>query len=322
LYQKTNGTVHKIKLENMKRTVINIDEDKCNGCGACVPGCHEGALQIIDGKARLISDLMCDGLGACIGHCPMDAITLEEREAEPYDEILVMEGMIGKGFNTIFAHLKHLKDHDMKQYVRQGVDYLRANRSKIDFDPEMLLAKLHEPTSQPVQPKVDVKPMPGAHHHGSGCPGSREMSFKPQAAPAPVSVAAHASNQPSELRQWPVQLHLLNPAAGYLANADLLVAADCSAFAVGDFHSRFLAGKVLAIACPKLDSGMDVYVEKLRRMIDESKINTITVLIMEVPCCGGLIQIIQKAVLSASRKVPVKAIVVSVQGDVISEQWV
>ena len=305
----------------MKRTVINIDEKKCTGCGECVPGCHEGALQIIDGKARLISDLMCDGLGACIGHCPFDAITLEEREAEAYDEIKVMEGMLNKGFNTIYAHLRHLKDHDLKQYVQQGVDFLRAHRSSIDFDPEMLLAKLHEPkmeTNAANQPKVQYKPTQMQHNHGGGCPGSREMSFKPQE----QSPVQNTTGQPSELRQWPVQLHLLNPAAGYFQKADVLIAADCTAFTVGNFHSKFLAGKVLAIACPKLDTGLDIYSQKIIRMIDESNVNTITVMIMEVPCCGGLIKLVQSAVLQAQRKVPVKAIVVSVQGDIISEQWV
>ncbi len=303
----------------MKRTMIKIDEDKCNGCGECIPGCHEGALQVIDGKARLVSDLMCDGLGACIGHCPMDAITLEEREAAPYDEILVMDSIINKGFNTIFAHLKHLKDHDLKQYVKQGIDYLRANRSKINFDPEMLLAKLHEAEGKQSQPVFSAQQHhTAAHSHNGGCPGSREISFKPQG----TTFATNSACQASELRQWPVQLHLLNPAAGYLHNADLLLAADCTAYALGDFHSKYLAGKILAIACPKLDSGLDIYIDKLCRMIDESKINTITALIMEVPCCGGITQIIQKATTKASRKVPIKVVVVSIQGQVLSEEWI
>ncbi len=300
----------------MKRTVVKIDEERCNGCGACVPGCHEGALQVIDGKARLISDLMCDGLGACIGQCPMNAITLEEREAEPYDEVKVMSEMIFKGYNTIYAHLKHLKDHGMKHYMQQGIDFLRANRSRIDFDPEELLHRLHNGTDSP---KVNVTPIVKTHqHHGNGCPGSRAVSFSPTKETNYTSV----EDTPSQLRQWPVQLHLLNPAAGYLANADLLMAADCTAYAVGNFHNRFLAGKILAIACPKLDNGTDIYVEKIRRMIDESRINTITVIIMEVPCCRGLLQMVQKAVTEASRKVPVKAIIVSIQGEILSEQWI
>jgi len=157
------------------------------------------------------------------------------------------------------------------------------------------------------------------HHHGGSCPGSREMSFNRSTA-SPSSV--EPKENPSQLRQWPIQLHLMNPAAGYLNKADLLVAADCTAYAVGDFHNSYLAGKILAIACPKLDHGTEIYVEKIRRMIDDAKINTITVMIMEVPCCSGLVQIVQKAVVSASRKVPVKAIIVSVQGEIISEQWI
>ncbi|MFW5800847.1 MAG: 4Fe-4S ferredoxin, partial [Spirochaeta sp.] len=127
--------------------------------------------------------------------------------------------------------------------------------------------------------------------------------------------------QPGELRQWPVQLHLLNPAAGYLNGADLLLAADCSAYACGGFHGRFLRGKALAIACPKLDDGQQIYLQKLVRMIDESRINTLTVLIMEVPCCSGLLQIARAAAAAAGRKVPVKCIVLSLEGEVLQENW-
>lgn len=285
----------------MKRTIIKIDEAKCNGCGSCVSGCHEGALQIIDDKARLISDLFCDGLGACIGDCPVGAIELEEREAEPYDEVIVMERMIEKGEKTILAHLKHLKDHNEMVLFKQGVDYLKVKNIDINLSSIM----------DPIQTQQHS-------HQGGGCPGSREMQFNKTAAPASVAT----SEQPSELTQWPVQFHLLNPHAGYLTGADLLLAADCTAFALGSFHSKLLKGKALAIACPKLDSNQESYLDKLVIMINESKINTITIAIMEVPCCGGLLQLAKKALALANRKIPVKLIVVGIQGEIISEDWV
>ena len=296
----------------MKRTIIKIDETLCNGCEACVSGCHEGALQMIDGKARMVSELFCDGLGACIGDCPVGAITLEEREAEPYDEIATLEWMIPKGEKTIIAHLKHLKEHDEVDYLKQGVGYLRANGIMIDF------AQVHNHGAA----GCASKPVAVQHSHGGGCPGSREMTFAPIAAPE-FKIAPKASTEaPSQLRQWPVQLHLLNPEASYFKGADVVLAADCVAFAYAGFHEKFLAGKTLAIACPKLDSNQDVYMEKLKNMIIYSAINTLTVVIMEVPCCGGLLRLAQKGVADAGRKIPVKLIVVGVKGDILKEEWV
>ncbi len=261
----------------MVREMVKIDDSLCNGCGLCVPGCHEGALQIIDGKARLISDLMCDGLGACIGHCPQGAITIERREAEAYDETRVMEIMVSHG---------------------------------------------HQ------------------HGHGGGCPGSRSRVIErggdkergrqgdngevSAGAVIPVIANDHvvpANASPSELKQWPVQLHLINPQAPYYRNADVLIAADCTAYALADFHQRHLKGKSLAIACPKLDSDLDVYVNKITAMIDHAGINTITVMVMTVPCCGGLLQIVRSAVSAAQRKVPVKLMVVSIEGSIVKEEW-
>lgn len=300
----------------MKRTIIKIDEELCNGCEACVHGCHEGALQMIDGKARMISELFCDGLGACIGDCPVGAITLEEREAEPYDEIATIERMIPKGENTIIAHLKHLKEHGEVDYLKQGVGYLRANGINIDF------AQVHNHGGAGCASKAAVTQVAPQHNHGGGCPGSREMSFA-RAAPQSFKMApAGTTDTPSQLRQWPVQLHLLNPEAGYFKGADVVLAADCVAFSYADFHNRFLVGKTLAIACPKLDSNQDVYVEKLKNMIVYSAINTLTVVIMEVPCCGGLFRLAQKAVADAGRKIPLKLVIIGTRGDVLKEEWV
>lgn len=289
----------------MKRDILKIDEELCNGCGQCVPNCHEGALQVIDGKVRLISELMCDGLGACIGHCPEGAITIETREAEPYNETKVMEQMTDKGRNTIIAHLKHLKDHGETRFLQDGVNYLKDNRDKLNFNLTDVLHEVHNH---------------GQHssHSGGGCPGSRAVVIEKPQSNAPSVL----TDQPSELRQWPVQMHLLNPNAPYLRGSDLLLAADCVAFAMGNFHSRHLKGRSLAIACPKLDHGTDIYVEKLTAMIDQAKVNTITVMMMEVPCCGGLLQTVRIALSGAARKVPVKQMIISLSGEVMNEEWI
>lgn len=250
--------VEKYKTFLMKRDILKIDENLCNGCGLCVPNCHEGALKVIDGKIRLISELMCDGLGACIGHCPEGAITLETREAEPYNEIIVME---------------HQNHNRVPRYV----------------------------------------------HDNESCPGTRTMVIEK---PASQNYSESHSDQPSELRQWPVQMHLVNPDAPYFRNSDLLLAADCAAFSVGGFHSNHLRGKSLAIACPKLDSGTDSYVEKLTAMIDIANVNTITVMMMEVPCCGGLLQMVRTAMSNAARKVPVKKIIAGIGGEILEEVWI
>ena len=303
----------------MKRTVIKIDENKCNGCGNCVSGCHEGALQLIDGKAVMISDLYCDGLGACIGECPVDAITFEEREAEPYDEMAVMERLAPKGEATILAHLNHLKDHNEKEWVQQGVEYIKAHNLDVDLskigigDGCGCSGSGEQPVLKPMP--QDEKPL------ACGCPGSMAREIK-RPFMMPAQNQPTAIPQQSELRQFPVQLHLLNPQVGFLQGANLLLAADCTAFASGEFHSRFLRGKVLAIACPKLDSNTQSYVDKLVQMIDQAKIDTLTVLVMEVPCCGGLIRIAEQAREQAQRNIPIKVIVLSVSGEVKSEEWI
>lgn len=296
----------------MKRQIITIDERKCTGCGDCIPGCPEGALQLIDGKARLVSDLFCDGLGACIGHCPTGAMRIETREAEPYDERRVMaESIVKAGPNVIAAHLCHLRDHGANDYLREAVAYLEEQG-------------IPNPLEHSAAPAPQAA-HPAHAHHGGGCPGSKMMDFRSpngSAQPSPESALGGAVHAPSELRQWPVQLHLVSPIAPYFEGSDLLLAADCVAFAAGDFHQRLLRGKTLAVACPKLDSGLDAYVEKLAAMIDHARINTITVAIMEVPCCGGLLSVVEEASRRASRKVPVKKIVIGVQGDTLSEEWV
>lgn len=291
----------------MKRDIIKIDEDLCNGCALCIPNCHEGALQIIEGKARLVSDLMCDGLGACIGHCPQGAITVENREADAYDEKAVMLQMIEKGQATVIAHLKHLKEHDEKVYVQEGISVLKsAKDSTINVD-EVFKA-LHTKETPVVMP--------------SSCPSSQSQSFKPTFASG-IGLAPKASSvqRPSALQHWPVQMHLINPGAAHFKQSDLLLAADCTAFAMGGFHEDFLDGKTLAIACPKLDTGLDSYFDKLVSLIDIAEINTLTLMVMEVPCCGGLTKLAQQAVAKAKRKVPIKQIMISIRGEVMSQKW-
>ncbi|HPT32041.1 MAG TPA: 4Fe-4S binding protein [Prolixibacteraceae bacterium] len=295
----------------MLREIVRIDEKKCNGCGLCVPNCHEGALQIIDGKARLISELMCDGLGACLGHCPEGAITIETREADAYDETLVIAQMVKSGKNTVFAHLKHLQEHQETEYLRQATTWLKANRESLPFSISEVHEWLHGGEKKP-----EVK-----QNAGCGCAGSAPQAF---AAASGFKMADPGSQQgplPSELTQWPVQLHLINPGAAYFQGCDLLVAADCVAFSHGDFHRTFLTGKKLVIACPKLDQSKETYLQKLIRLVDEARVNTITVVIMEVPCCGGLVQMVQQAVAMARRRVPVKAVVVGIRGDILSDDW-
>ncbi|MCD4734670.1 MAG: 4Fe-4S binding protein [Bacteroidales bacterium] len=292
----------------MTREIVIIDEEKCNGCGLCVPECHEGALQIIDGIARLISDLFCDGLGACLGHCPEGALSIEKREAEPYDERKVIGMMVKKGENTVQAHLKHLDDHGETDFLNTAINYLK----EIDFD-----TNLEEFTKN----KTDMV----QHEQFAGCPGSRAVEFNiDQDEVDTVTQDSSPEDSPiqSELRQWPVQLHLLNPNAGYFKNADVLLAAECAAYTIGDFHRTYLKGKTLAIACPKLDSNLESYIAKFTSMIDEAEVNTITVLRMQVPCCGGLLQIVEMAKQNAKRNIPVKEIMVGVQGEVLKEEWI
>jgi len=290
----------------MKRDIIKIDEEKCTGCGMCVPNCHEGALQIIDGKVRLVSELMCDGLGACIGHCPEGAITIEKREAEPYNEISVIREMVPKGANTIIAHLKHLKDHGENGYFKEGLSWLKLNSNKFNIDMAEIVDAITENNNNSGH----------NHNHGGSCPGSRERVL---VAPEMTSIA---EDMPSELRHWPVQMHLINPNAPYFKETDMLLAADCVAFSLGSFHNRFLRGHPLAIACPKLDAGADIYIEKIVALIDVARVNTITVMMMEVPCCGGLLQMVKTALQKASRKIPVKQIVVSIDGKILRDEWV
>ncbi|MCX6151088.1 MAG: 4Fe-4S ferredoxin [Ignavibacteriales bacterium] len=276
----------------MKRNIVNINESRCDGCGLCIPNCAEGALQIIDGKARLISDLFCDGLGACLGYCPQDAITIEERESEPYDERKVMDYIIKGGRNVIAAHLNHLYAHKELAYLQQAIEYLEA--LKIEVPMELYKS----------EKKIE-----------SGCPGNKATEIE-----VGNASIGNKENRTSMLKHWPIQLHLINPLAIHYQGADVLLAADCCAFSAGDFHSNFLAGKSLAIACPKLDSGKEIYLKKLSSMVEEANIKSLTVMIMEVPCCRGLLQLAQQAINLSGKTIPLKVIMLSIRGEVLMEE--
>jgi len=304
----------------MKRKIICIDEEKCNGCGLCIPECHEGALQLIDGKARLISDLFCDGLGACIGYCPEGAISIQERDAEPYNERKVMEIIAQKGTNTILAHLEHLRDHNEQVYLRQAIDYINENNIKMNQEETQSTTK---PIEQGYSMNTKLKK---EQTSSSGCPGSMSRDFRNKSIAVAETISTveemKAINSPSELKQWPVQLHLLNPMASYFQGKDVVLTADCVAFAMGNFHSRFLKGNSLAIACPKLDANKESYIQKLTSMMTEARISSLKVIIMEVPCCGGLVQMAKIARDNSGRNMKIQVVVVSLQGEIIEEEEV
>jgi len=243
----------------MIRKIVQIDAEKCNGCGECVPACAEGAIRIENGKAVLSADNLCDGLGACLGECPQDAIHIIEREADEFDEEAVA--------------------HHLAQTL----------------------------------PETDHATPPPAHQHAphGGCPGSRAMTL----APPPATTPESAASQPSQLGQWPVQLHLVPTTAPYFQNADLLIAADCAPFAYADFHRDFLAGKALVIGCPKLDDN-NFYEEKLTELFRVSSIKSITVLRMEVPCCGGIVMAARRALAASGKDIPFKEITIGIRGEV------
>jgi ferredoxin len=277
----------------MKRTIIQIDDEKCNGCGVCIPDCPEGALQMIDGKARLVSDLFCDGLGACIGTCPQGAISTIEREAEAYDERRVMsENIIPKGKNTIIAHLKHLKDHNETEFYNQALDVLKEEGIEI--------------------PAEEEKPAPPT---GCGCSGTMAKSIERKE--EETGCCSSEAAPKSQLTQWPIELHLLSPDAGYFQDADILIAADCTAFSYGNFHNEFLKGRKLIMFCPKLDHSNDAYIEKLTAMFSRQNIKSVTIARMEVPCCGGTTAIVEEAISRSGKDIPLRTQVISIAGELM-----
>ena len=239
----------------MIRQIIKIDEEKCNGCGLCVQACHEGAIGLFHGKAKLLRDDYCDGLGNCLPACPTQAITFEQREAAEFDEVAVKKAQAAQA-------------------------------------------------AQPI---------------ACGCPGSQMKTIRPSEPetnrPAvPTSLASDPS-APSQLKQWPVQIKLVPVNAPYLDNADILIAADCTAYAYGNFHQTFIKNKITLIGCPKLDEGD--YSEKLAEILRLHEIKSITVVRMEVPCCGGIVSAVKSAMLQSGKMIPWQVITIGTDGEIL-----
>ncbi|KXS45619.1 MULTISPECIES: ATP-binding protein [unclassified Candidatus Frackibacter] len=254
-----------------KRKIIKIDEEKCNGCGECVTGCHEGALQIIDGKAKLVNESFCDGFGDCIGGCPTGALVIEEREAEEFD---------------LEATAKHVKELRGEEAVNEMMKAQKAHGQEI-------------PNQKP--------------QHSGGCPGARMRMMEKNNESKDTNEDNNEARVESQLQQWPVETHLLSPSAPYFKNADLLVTADCVPVAYANYHQDLLKGRAVAIGCPKLDDA-NAYIEKFKAIIKNNDLNSITVARMEVPCCGGLVQIVKEAVQEANSDLDVNVKIISIDG--------
>ena len=277
------------------RRIVKIDADKCDGCGLCVPSCAEGAIRIIDGKATLAADNLCDGLGNCLGQCPRDAISIEERPAEEFDE------------RAVHQHL-----HAGQSSPAQPMAHAAADSPHGHACPGMAVR-----SPGPAQPVVAATPdLP------CGCPGTMARQLRPAAsADSPAAAQAPAGPEStgavsSRLRHWPVQLTLVPERGPMWNHAHVLLAADCASFAMGDFHSRLLAGRSLAIACPKLDD-VEPYVQKLARVFAANSIESVTVAHMEVPCCLGLMRVARAAMELAGREdLPIREITIGVDGTI------
>jgi len=284
------------------RKIIKIDEEKCNGCGVCVPACVEGALQIIDGKARLISETYCDGLGACLGECPQGAITIEEREAEGFDEEATKQHMASE-----VAAVEPLpygcSGHTVQQFEAQA----QAEAA------EPLPCGCPGHTVQQFEAQAQAE---AAESLPCGCPGHTIQQFEAQAQTGAATPLPTAPSAKSTLGHWPVQLTLVPPGAPFLQGADLLLVADCVPFAYAGFHQDLLSEHALLVACPKLDD-FQAHQQKLTQILRQSGVKSITVVHMEVPCCSGLVHMAQEAIRDSGRDIPFKEMTIGVRGEII-----
>ena len=267
------------------RKLITVDEELCNGCGNCVTGCAEGALAIIDGKARLVNEVFCDGLGACLGECPTGALKVVEVEAEDFNPDAVVQHLTSQG-REVPGHMPDPAS-------------LRLGPS-LRLDPKGVGGQA--PASRPHAPT------------GGGCPGSRAMSLAPRQSPCQqANVPTQQSGGASNLTHWPIQLRLVPPTAPFLKNARLLLTADCVPPSFPDFNARLLPGRIMLLGCPKFDDAQS-HIDKLAAILRENAIQDITVVQMEVPCCNGMTAIALRAVQLANAIVPVETIVITRDG--------
>ena len=261
----------------MIRKIIRIDEEMCNGCGLCASACHEGAIDIVDGKAKLVRENFCDGFGDCLPNCPTGAISFEEREAPAYDEAAVKAAQKGGKVMTT-EEIMQIEDEAKRKAAM--IAHLAA----------------------------------GGTHPAGGCPGSRMMQFKRDDATQPEScITEHRPT--SRLNQWPCQIKLLPMKAEFFDGAKLLIAADCTAYAYANMHEDFMKGKITLIGCPKLDA-VD-YTEKLTAIIRDNDIKSVTVVRMEVPCCGGLQRAAENALKASGKFIPWQVVTISTNGRIL-----
>jgi Pyruvate/2-oxoacid:ferredoxin oxidoreductase delta subunit len=271
-----------------KRKIIEIDRDLCNGCGLCTTACMEGALVLdAEGKAVLVRELYCDGMGACLDVCPTDALKIVERDGEAYDP------------KETFEHVRKTRGEEAAQQVHGAGHAHHVHNGHDDHG--------HNGQGHSHGGPAGRKPAP---HFAGGCPGSRAQNIEKEPEAAGVALASAVR---SELTQWPIQLHLVSPFAPYFQGADLLIAADCTAFAMGGFHGDLLKGKKLVIACPKLDDA-EGYVEKLADLIKRNNLRSLTVAIMTVPCCSGLRHMVEEAVALSGVDIVPRTVVVGIDG--------
>lgn len=278
----------------MIRKIIHIDEEKCNGCGLCAEACHEGAIDMVDGKAKLVREHFCDGFGDCLPNCPTGAITFEEREAPAYDDAAVKKEQ------------KEKREEAGKMTAEEIMKIEDENERR-----KLMIAKL----------KGDGH---GAPHEG-GCPGSRMMQFKAaqeEAALEQAGVSVQSGTEHlaplkpvSRLGQWPCQIKLLPTEAPFYEGAKLLIAADCTAYAYANMHEEFMKGRITLIGCPKLDA-VD-YTEKLTEIIRNNDVKSVTIVRMDVPCCGGLQRAAENALRNSGKFIPWQVVTISRDGRIL-----
>ena len=261
--------------KKVKRKIIKIDEELCDGCGNCIPGCPEQALQIVETehgkKARLVKELYCDGLGACLGTCPTGALSIIEDEVEPYDDEATIERIKETAPDMLAVHKKHMQEH-----AHAACDH-------------------HD------------------HAHKHACPSAKVMQWGKD-----EQKDENAGRVDSQLRQWPVQVYLVPAAAPYFKNADIVIVADCVPFSYANLHQDFIKGKAVMVGCPKFDDAA-AYIEKITNIIKTSKPKSLTVVTMEVPCCSGLVHIVQQAVQQSGVEIPLNKVTVTIKGDIRNE---